>query len=161
MLYDNQTVLQFLPHRDPFLFIDTVESVCHPEKEIPRGQATLKDLVGVQICAHYETKEDHAIFRGHFPGHPILPGVVQVEMMAQTMAFILHYVCQDISKLKIDVALLSVSQAKFRKPIFPNMKLEVFSECKKSRGPIITSQCKITYQNQVMSEAEIMASVQF
>ena len=161
MLYDNETVLKFLPHRDPFLFIDSVQSVTHPDENMQRGKATLKDLIGVEIAANYFTKEDHAIFRGHFPGHPILPGVVQVEMMAQTMAFILHFTCEDILDLKIDVALLGVRSAKFRKPIFPNMELEVRSRCTKARAPIITSECQIIYNNQVMSEAEIMASVKF
>ena len=159
MLYSKQQVLDFLPHRDPFLFVDSIESINHTQLDASCGEIKVRDLVGVEIKGHYETQKTHPIFAGHFPKRPILPGVVQVEMMAQISGFVVHYLYEDITKLDLEVALLSVSSAKFRRPIFPEMKLEVFSECIRARGIMVTNKCKVLHQGEVMSEAEVMASV--
>lgn len=159
MLYEKKEVLKFLPHRDPFLFVDSIVSVSNAEMTVPRSEASFKDLVGTDIHAKYTTREDHPIFQGHFPGHPILPGVVQVEMMAQAAGFVLHLIYDDITKLNIDVALLSVSSAKFRKPIYPGMELDIFTHCTRIRGSMISTQCSIKNNGEIMSQAEVMASV--
>jgi 3-hydroxyacyl-[acyl-carrier-protein] dehydratase len=90
MLMNKEQVMNFIPHREPFLFIDSVESVTYPGIDLKKGDLLeAKDTLNAEIVAHYRTKEDHPIFAGHFPGNPILPGVVQIEMMAQAAAFAL------------------------------------------------------------------------
>ena len=88
MLMDKKQVVEFLPHRDPFLFIDSVSEVdtsgCESQTEFKEA----KDLVGAKVTAQFEIKDELEILKGHFPGNPILPGVVQVEMMAQASAFL-------------------------------------------------------------------------
>lgn len=160
MKLNYEDVITLLPHRDPFLFIDSVESISAPKEEIiPGAGIDLKKTIGMEIIAHYRTKADHPIFAGHFPGNPILPGVVQVEMMAQATSFVIHPMLDDKGTFNLEVALLSVSDAKFRKPIKPEMDLVIKTVCEKSRGPMLTSRCQIFHQDQLMSEATVMASI--
>lgn len=155
MIFDSNRVLSFLPHRDPFLFIDSVSEI-HAGMESPKE---IKDLVGTKVVAHYRTKKEHEIFKGHFPGNPILPGVVQVEMMAQASSFIMDLVFDQLENYKMDVALVSVDGAKFRKPIVPEMDLVIKTTCVKVRGPMISSDCEIYFEDTLMSQASVMASV--
>jgi 3-hydroxyacyl-[acyl-carrier-protein] dehydratase len=160
MILNTDQVMQILPHRDPFLFIDSVESVTIPGRTLAPGELVeLKEIQESEVVAHYHTKKDHNIFKGHFPDYPILPGVVQVEMMAQATSFIVLLLHKNPASMKMDVALLAITEAKFRKPIFPEMDLRIVTKCLKVRGPMITSECKIYHNDQLMSEATVMASL--
>ena len=160
MFLNTELVMKILPHRDPFLFIDSVESVKIPTRDMAPGEVLdIKGIIDSEVVAHYRTKKDHAIFKGHFPDFPILPGVVQVEMMAQSTSFVVYLLHVDPTKMKMDVALLSITEAKFRKPILPEMDLKIVTKLLKVRGPIITSKCKIYHDEQLMSEATVMASL--
>ncbi|MEE3079171.1 MAG: FabA/FabZ family ACP-dehydratase [Bdellovibrionota bacterium] len=153
MKLSKDQVIEILPHRDPFLFIDEVYSI-HSEKEV----SAPKDLVGSVVEAGYYTKEDHEIFKGHFPGNPILPGVVQVEMMAQATSFGLVLLDPDLAKKNFDVALLSIANAKFRKPVVPNMQLTIKTICNKLRAGFLENDCQIFHGEELMSEATVFAS---
>ncbi len=160
MLLNKEQVMQFLPHRDPFLFIDSVDSVVYPDLDLKDGEViTAKETVNSEVVAQYRTKEEHPIFEGHFPGNPVLPGVVQIEMMAQAAAFGLLKTVKDPSESNMEVALISVSNAKFRKPIGPGMDLIVKSKCIKCRGPFATYECQLLNGETLMSEATVMATV--
>ena len=160
MLCEYEDVLNFLPHRDPFLFIDKVENVWFEDREIKEGEIiNLRETVGMKAHAHYRTKADHPIFAGHFPGNPILPGVVQVEMMAQATSFVIFKARPDARGKQLEVALLGVDKTRFRKPILPEMDLEIKTICTKSRGTIMSNTCEIYHDGQLMSQAEVLASV--
>ena len=160
MILNTDQVKIILPHRDPFLFIDSVEAVSIPGRDYEKGQIfDIKDVNNAEVIAHYRTKKDHAIFAGHFPDYPILPGVVQVEMMAQASSFILLLVAKDPFAVKLDVALLGINEARFRKPIFPEMDLKLVTRTLKVRGPMITSECKLFCNDQLMSEVTVLASL--
>ena len=160
MILNTEQVMQILPHRDPFLFIDSVESVSIPGRELKLGELfDIKEIQDAQVIAHYKTKKDHAIFKGHFPDYPILPGVVQVEMMAQATSFIVFLIHKNPAEMKMDVALLGITEAKFRKPVLPEMDLKLVSRTLKVRGPMITSECKLYHNDILMSEATVMASL--
>lgn len=160
MLLTSEQVKKILPHRDPFLFIDSVESVILPNQEMMAGKVyDIKEIVDAEVVAHYRTKKDHAIFAGHFPDYPILPGVVQVEMMAQATSFIVLLLNEDPYSLKMDVALLGINEARFRKPVLPEMDLKLVTKLLKIRGPMITSECKLYHNDQLMSEATVLASL--
>lgn len=160
MILNSDQVRQILPHRDPFLFIDSVESVRIPGRILGADEILdIKEIQDAEVIAHYRTKKDHAIFAGHFPDYPILPGVVQVEMMAQATSFIVLLVKKNPSDVKMDVALLGINEARFRRPVLPEMDLKLVTRTLKVRGPIITSECKLYHNDQLMSEATVMASL--
>lgn len=160
MILNTEQVKNILPHRDPFLFIDSVESVSIPGQEIIAGKVyDIKELQDVEVVAHYRTKKEHNIFAGHFPDYPILPGVVQVEMMAQATSFIVLLLNADPFSMKMDVALLGINEARFRKPVLPEMDLKIVTKTLKVRGPMITSECKLYHNDVLMSEATVLASL--
>ena len=162
MLMNNDEVKAFLPHRDPFLFIDSVEEITLPAGvSEEKGEINLKDCIGAQVSASFYTKEDLDIFSGHFPGRPVLPGVIQVEMMAQASCFMSSKVYKDREKYKLEVALMGVSNCKFRKPILPNMNLTIKAKLVKVRGPVISYEGEIYHEETLMSEASVLASVKF
>ena len=159
MLLNKEQVLNFLPHRDPFLFIDSVKEVdlsaCQ-SSEIKEP----KDLVGAKVVAEFEIREDLEILKGHFPGNPILPGVVQVEMMAQASAFLsIPLVGSDLSGVNVETLLLSVDKAKFRKPLIPGMKLEIVATIGKVRGLMASYEGEIYCEGAKISEASLMAKI--
>jgi 3-hydroxyacyl-[acyl-carrier-protein] dehydratase len=159
MKLSHEDVLNFLPHREPFLFVDTVSSIGPLEGIEKTSIVNFKHAIGLKGTAHFHTRNDHPIFAGHFPDYSILPGVIQVEMMAQASSFGLFAVHTDPFTVKLDVALLCISDAKFRKPVLPDMDLVIKAECLKVRGPMVTSRCELYHNDQLMSEATVMASI--
>ncbi len=161
MEFGIDVVKSFLPHRNPFLFVDGVESITVSPEHAEKESLDIKEIIGGEVIGHYRTRADHPIFEGHFPGKPILPGVVQIEMMAQVSSFALMKVVPNWRDLQMDVMLLSVLGSKFRKPVFPEMDLKIKTRCTKIRGPFMTNECAIYHNGEVMSEASVMASVKF
>jgi len=156
MYLDKEKVKSFLPHREPFLFVDSVESINFPNER--EDLVKVDNLEGCEIEGKFFVNPDHPILAGHFPGNPIVPGVVQIEMMAQVASFGL---CRLFEKpfegINLKLALLSVSNAKFRKPIKPNMELKILAKCIKFRGKHSTYDCKIYHNDELMSEASLFA----
>ncbi len=161
MFLNTQQVMAFLPHRDPFLFIDSVTSVELPETlQGKSGPFKVTELVGGKVHCRFEVRPTTKVLEGHFPGYPILPGVVQVEMMAQASAFLMvHAIHGPLEQAKLDVALLSVDGAKFRKPVLPGMVLDIVATLTKVRGPMNTYSAQIHCQGELISESNFLASL--
>ena len=106
MIIKLDEILQLIPHRDPFLFVDQ----CQIVKNGFEGIGTKKFL------------ESEYFFKGHFPKMPIVPGVVLIEAMAQTAGIVISKFYQD--RLDKSVLFLSISSAKFRKPVYPNDEIQ-------------------------------------
>lgn len=161
MLLDKAQVMKFLPHRDPFLFIDTVKEVILPsELQGQKGPFTTTQMVGGKSICTFKVDNSVKVLEGHFPGNPILPGVVQVEMMAQAASFLcIHTLTKPIEETNLNVALISVESAKFRKPIVPPMDLEIHSTLTKVRGPFQTYDCEIYSGGELISQCSVMASL--
>lgn len=154
MKLNKQQVMQILPHREPFLFVDEITDVSGSDRKFE----SVRDLIGVTVKGNYTTLADHPIFAGHFPGNPILPGVVQVEMMAQFTSFGLKRFYTNLEEKTFEVALLSIENAKFRKPVYPGMRLEVETTFTKMRTGFLQNDCKVFHNGELMSECTILAT---
>lgn len=97
-----EEIMKLIPHRKPFLFIDTCEIIKSGEEGI-----------GNKIFL-----EDEYFFKGHFPNMPIVPGVILIESMAQTAGIVVSKKYEKYEDKS--VLFMSVSKAKFRKPVYPN-----------------------------------------
>ena len=105
MILNIEEIKKLIPHREPFLFIDTCDI------KIPGEYGVSSKIF----------KENEYFFKGHFPNNPIVPGVIIVEAMAQTAGIVVSYNLKDYDEKS--VLFMSVSKAKFRKPILPNDKI--------------------------------------
>ncbi len=161
MLMNKEQVMRFLPHRDPFLFIDGVKEVTPPESlKGLQGPFSQSQIVGGKSVCVFKVDKSVKVLEGHFPDYPILPGVVQVEMMAQAASFLTIFCLEKpIEQTKLDVQLLGVDSARFRKPIIPPMDLEIHATLNKVRGPIQMYDCEIYCNGELMSQTSVMASL--
>ena len=117
-LNQNQ-IKEYIPHREPFLFIDELIDI-----------KKLKNATGVKTF----TINDN-FFKGHFPEQPVVPGVILVEMMAQTAAALIAYNIKEETFDKI-VYLMNIDNTKFRKPVFPNEKIFAKVNALRSKGRV-------------------------
>ena len=117
-LNQNQ-IKEYIPHREPFLFIDELIDI---EK--------LKKATGIKTF-----KENDYFFKGHFPEQPVVPGVILVEMMAQTAAALIAYSIKEETFDKI-VYLMNIDNTKFRKRLFPNDKIFSKVNALRSKGRV-------------------------
>ena len=107
MTFDIQAIMGFLPHRYPFLLIDRIVEF-EPTKRV----VAIKNIT-----------INEPFFQGHFPGYPIMPGVLVVEAMAQAGAIIMMAAIQDRdNKL---VVFTGIERAKFRRPVTPGYQLRI------------------------------------
>jgi 3-hydroxyacyl-[acyl-carrier-protein] dehydratase len=161
MLMDKNQVMNFLPHRNPFLFIDSVREVILPESlKEKKPPFDNHEMIGGKCICLFRVESHLSILEGHFPGHPILPGVIQIEMMAQAASFlVIHCLEKPIIQAKLDVQLLGVDGARFRKPVIPPMDLEIHSVLQKVRGPFHIYECQLFNNGEIMSECTVMASL--
>jgi len=95
-------------------------------------------------------------FAGHFPDHPIMPGVLQIEAMAQLASILLLRNTENAGKLGY---FMSVDKAKFRKPVMPGDTLMIQVELTKSRGKIGKAAGQCLVNGEVVSEAELMFAI--
>jgi UDP-3-O-[3-hydroxymyristoyl] N-acetylglucosamine deacetylase/3-hydroxyacyl-[acyl-carrier-protein] dehydratase len=93
-------------------------------------------------------------FQGHFPGHPVMPGVLQVEAMAQVASVLLFKVSESSHRIGY---FMSADDVKFRKPVFPGDTLFIHAELTKTRGNrLAKAKCHCVVNDAIVSEAELM-----
>jgi 3-hydroxyacyl-[acyl-carrier-protein] dehydratase len=139
---DIEGVMRMIPHRYPFLMIDRVV-----------------DLVsGVSATGIKNVSINEPFFQGHFPNHPVMPGVMLIEAMAQTAAVFVVYTLGSEAEGKL-VYFMSVESARFRKPVFPGDTLHVHVAKQRQRGNVwkFTGEAKV--DGTVVAEAIITAMI--
>lgn len=145
MIMDVMEIQEILPHRYPFLLVDRVTKVEKNE--------TLSAYKNVSISEN--------VFQGHFPGHPIYPGVMILEGMAQAGG-ILAFKSMDMSKEEAAqkvVYFMSIDKAKFRSPVKPGDQLEYRISVIKQKGAIWMLKGEAYVDDKIVSEAELKAMI--
>ncbi|MCF6312139.1 MAG: bifunctional UDP-3-O-[3-hydroxymyristoyl] N-acetylglucosamine deacetylase/3-hydroxyacyl-ACP dehydratase [Verrucomicrobiales bacterium] len=133
---DINEVMRLLPHRYPFLMLDRVVDFEGDNKCTGVKQVTINE----------------PYFQGHFPGHPIMPGVLQLEAMAQVSSILL--LRQEGNQGKIGY-FMSADKVKFRKPVFPGDTLFIEAEILKIRGSIGVAAARCIVNDEVVSQADL------
>ncbi len=142
-MFDVMQIQEMLPHRYPFLLVDKITDVKNGEY--------VEGYLNVSIT--------NAVFQGHFPGHPIYPGVLIIEGMAQTGA-ILPFTVEDKEELKEKVVyFMSIDKAKFRKPVRPGDQLVYKISTIKHRGKIWQLKGEAYVDDELVAEAELKAMI--
>jgi len=141
VVFDINAIQRILPHRYPFLLVD---KIVHLEME--------KRVIGVKSVTMNEP-----FFQGHFPGQPVMPGVLIIEAMAQVGGImLLNGYLNPEEKL---VLFSSIKNAKFRKPVVPGDQLILEAELKMKKRNIVMMETKAFVDNELVAEAELMAAV--
>jgi len=145
MIMDVTEIQEILPHRYPFLLVDRVT-------ELVKGET---------ILSYKNVSISEPVFQGHFPGHPIYPGVMILEGMAQAggiLAFKSMDLTPEDTANKV-VYFMSIDKAKFRAPVKPGDKLEYKITVLKNKGSIWVLKGEAFVDGKLTSEAELKAMI--
>ncbi len=133
-------ITNMLPHRYPFLLIDRVT----------------EHVVAKTIKGYKNVTMNEPFFQGHFPGLPIMPGVLQLEAMAQLGGVLLSHMPESEGNLMV---FAGVDKARFRRMVVPGDRLDMECELTRFRMPIGKAVCKASVDGDVVVEAELMFSL--
>lgn len=138
-------VKKYLPHREPFLFIDGVS-------DYTRGES---------IIAFREFSPDEYFFKGHFPGNPIVPGVILMESLAQAGGILVNLSFQEefTEKGYENAYLMGLDNCKFRKIVKPGDKVDLYVSLEKKRSRIIYFSGQVMIGETKIAEGRISASL--
>jgi len=135
-------IMEMIPHRYPFLMIDRVIET------VPDSNATAIKNVTM----------DEPFFQGHFPAHPVMPGVLIIESMAQTAAVLVVYTLGKKSEGKL-VYFTSIETARFRKPVTPGDSLRIHVKKERNRGGLWKFSGKAEVDGAIVAEATFSAMI--
>jgi beta-hydroxyacyl-ACP dehydratase FabZ len=140
-MMDVTQIMEHLPHRYPFLLVDRILETHGTEKIVGLKNVTINE----------------SFFQGHFPGHPVMPGVLIVEALAQTGGLLLlGKLAEREGKI---FYFMSLDNVKFRRPVVPGDQLRMEVEMVQFRGKVAKLKGVARVDGQVATEAEMMACV--
>jgi len=142
MICDINEIQGLIPHRYPFLLIDRVIDIVEGESATGIKNVTFN--------------EPH--FTGHFPNHPIMPGVLIIEAMAQTSAVLVGKSLGEEATGKL-VYFMSIEEAKFRKPVVPGDRLHIYVTKERNRSNIWRFKAVAKVEEQVVAESVYTAMI--
>ncbi len=140
--YDIARIMQAIPHRFPFLLVDRVVDI------VPDHSA-----VGIKNVSINEN-----FFQGHFPTHPVFPGVLIIESMAQTAAVLVVETLGPSAQGKL-VYFMTVDSAKFRKPVVPGDQMRVHVLKERQRGNIWKFSAEAKVDGKVVAEGSFASMI--
>ena len=137
---DVNEITKLIPHRYPFLLVDRVT----------------EHIKATSIKGYKNITINEPFFQGHFPGNPIMPGVLMLEAMAQLGAVLLQYIPEAKGKLTV---FAGIDNARFRGLVKPGDRLDMECVISKLRIPIGKSTCKGFVNGKLVVEADMMFSI--
>jgi len=135
-------IQNLLPHRYPFLLVDRVVEI----------------IPGQKLTAYKNVTINEDFFNGHFPGHPVMPGVLILEALAQASA-ILAYKSENMDPSRKVTYLMGVDGARFRKPVLPGDRLQLGIEVLRHKGSVWKTKGTATVDGVKVAEGEFLATV--
>ena len=139
MSYDIRQIMDKLPHRYPFLLVDRILSID-----------------GLKLVAIKNVTFNEPFFNGHFPGFPIMPGVLIVEAMAQAGGFlVLQSLGESLDDRKF--YFMTIDRARFRRPVHPGAMLRIPVKVLRHRGPVWRFEGQAYVGDELCAEAEYSA----
>lgn len=141
-MLDINEIMSCLPHRYPFLLVDRV----------------LDFQEGKEISAIKNVTMNEPFFQGHFPGHPIMPGVLIVEAMAQVGGILAFKSEPENAEGKV-VYFMGIDKARFRKPVVPGDQIRLVVTVLKQRRAIWRFKGEAFVDDNLVAEAELMATI--
>ncbi|MBM3582989.1 MAG: 3-hydroxyacyl-ACP dehydratase FabZ [Alphaproteobacteria bacterium] len=139
---DCERIMEMIPHRFPFLMVDRVVGL-------------VKDTSAIGIK---NVSINEPFFAGHFPSHPVMPGVLIIESMAQSAAVLVVFSLGDDAEGKL-VYFMSVESARFRKPVHPGDTLHVHVTKRQQRGPVWKFSAEARVDGNPVAEATFAAMI--
>jgi beta-hydroxyacyl-ACP dehydratase FabZ len=139
--YDIEKIMEVLPHRYPFLLVDRVVSLVPDDKIVALKNVTINE----------------PFFQGHFPGKPVMPGVLIIEAMAQ-VGGILAYETGPAEKRNRLIYFMGMDKVRFRKMVVPGDQILFEARILKFRSKVAKMSGTATVDGQLVAEAELMAS---
>lgn len=136
-----------IPHRFPFLLIDRVLSFTPGPDP--------KQRVGRKVVARKNVTVNEGFFQGHFPHAPVMPGVLQVEAMAQAGAL----ACVVGDDENLDVRIAKIEEARFRRPVVPGDTLEIHAEITKEKAGLICLSAETLCDGEQVAQVTIWAKI--
>jgi beta-hydroxyacyl-ACP dehydratase FabZ len=134
-------IMKILPHRYPFLLVDRI-------LEVEPG----KRIVGIKNVTFNEE-----FFQGHFPGNPVMPGVLIVEAMAQVAAIALHGIIPDQEHKTLYLS--AVDRCKFRRAVVPGDQLRIEAEVLALKARVCKCRAVATVGGQICAEADMLSTL--
>jgi len=141
-MLDINQIMEILPHRYPFLMVDRV----------------LELEPGKRVVAIKNVTMNEPFFQGHFPGHPVMPGVLIIEAMAQVAAIMAYLATTDGDKDKVSY-FMAIDNARFRKPVKPGDTLRIEIETLFHKRGIWSVAGKTYVGDTLVTEAELKATL--
>lgn len=135
-----EEIMQHIPHRYPFLLIDRVT----------------EHIQGKYITGYKNVTMNEPFFNGHFPGRPIMPGVLQVEALAQLGGVLIAHMPAGEGKLAV---FAGIDNVRFRRMVVPGDRLDLRAELIRFRNPIGKSAVRASVDGEVVLEGELMFSL--
>ena len=138
---DITEILRVLPHRYPFVMLDKILSI----------------EVGKQVVGLKNVTINEPFFQGHFPGRPVMPGVLILEGLAQAGGIMAYYAHPEAIGNKL-LFFAGIDKARFRRPVVPGDQLIFTLDLIKEKRSVMVMTAKATVDEKVVAEAELMAS---
>jgi 3-hydroxyacyl-[acyl-carrier-protein] dehydratase len=142
VVYDIAKILAALPHRYPMLLVDRVAAL----------------VPGEEIHAIKAVSFNESFFQGHFPGRPIMPGVLQIEALAQAAGILAVETLQLAGSGKL-VFFMAIEQAKFRSPVEPGVLLDLHAGFVQQRARVCKFWGKASVEGKVTCEVQFTAMI--